>query len=139
MDNTSPMFSESNRQQTVRAALLYILLAALVLTGGCYRKKAAKARQARLIAGENMELKRTLGDCEGEIIKLNRQHDQEILGLQNKLLACQRRSARLQEDIEKGIDKRADSVGETVMAENARLRAENARLQAEIKRLLEQN
>lgn len=111
---------------------LVLVLAIFLLVAGCQRDRTPGEKQARLIAAENMQLEKQLARRQDEIAKLKAQHAKDINRLEDQLAACQRRNERLQKDLDKGIAERADSVRDTVMAENARLRAE-------IKRLKEQN
>ena len=132
MGNLLPMLIESDRGRTAWAAKLPILLVVLILAGGCHRDRTPGEKQARLIAAENMQLEKQLTRQQVEIDKLKAQHARDIKKLEDQLAAYQRRNERLQQDIDKGIAERADSVTATVLAENARLRAE-------IERLREQN
>jgi septal ring factor EnvC (AmiA/AmiB activator) len=131
MGNLLPMLIESDRGQTAWAAKLPILLAVLILAGGCQRDRTPGEKQARLIAAENMQLEKQLARQQDEIDKLNKQHAKDIEKLEDRLAACQRRNERLQQDLDKGIAERADSVRDTVMAENARLRREIERLKSQ--------
>lgn len=106
--------------------LLVSLLVVLMLAGGC--RNRSKGKYARLVAAENMQLKRLLGDCEAETAKLKRQHIEDVKKLEDELTACRNRNEHLQKDLQEGIAERADSVTATVMAENARLRDEIKRL-----------
>ena len=110
---------------------LFFVVAVLLVIAGCHRDRTPGEKQARLIAAENMQLEKQLADQEAEIDKLKKQHAKDIKKLEDQLAACQRRNARLQQDIDKGIGERADSVRDTVMAENARLRAEIERLKSQ--------
>ena len=109
-----------------------LVLILLLLAGGCQRFRTPGAKEARLIAAENMQLEGELADCQTEIARITKEQTRSMKELQDKLVACQKRNEHLQKDIQEGIAKRTDSVLSTVMAENARLRAE-------IKRLLGQN
>ena len=110
----------TDRGQAAWAAKLPILLAVLVLAGGCQQDRTPDEKQARLIAAENMQLEKQLADQQDEIDKLKAQHAKDIEKLEDQLAACKRRNERLQKDLDKGIAERADSVRDTVLAENAK-------------------
>lgn len=115
---------------------LLVLIAGLLMvslsTGGCCREQTPDAKQARLIAAESMQLKQRLADLEDEIARLKAQHAQDLKRRADQLAACQERVEALENDLQKGIAERVNSVTATVMAENARLRREIERLRKQL-------
>lgn len=108
--------------------LIGALLIVSLLIVGCRQDKAPQARQARLIAVENAQLKERLTDVEAR-------HAKELGRCQEELAVCRRRIETLERDLQKGIAARVNSVTMAVMNENARLRQEIEELRAEIARL----
>lgn len=119
-------------KRSAYVVLVVGLLVVFLWAGGCHHDKTPGAKQARLIAAENIQLEAQLADCRAEIAKLEERHAEAVKKLEDELAACRKRNDLLRKDLEEGIAERADSVTATVMAENVRLRAE-------IKRLKEQN
>lgn len=138
--NLLPIPIESDRGQTAWAAGLSILLVVGLLmvslpAGGCRHEKTPGAKQARLIAAENIQLKKHLADREAELARAETQHAQDVEQCEERLAACQERTENLQKDLQKGIAERVNSVTAAVVDENARLRQEIQKLRAEIDNL----
>ena len=116
------MTGEDSRHERPAAILLIVLLFVV----GCRQDKTPQAKQARLIAVENMQLKERLADIEAR-------HANEFGRCQEELAVCRRRIETLERDLQKGIAARVNSVTMAVMNENARLRQEIEQLRAEVR------
>lgn len=106
---------------------IVLLFGALMLTGSCRTHEPPDAKQARLIAAENIELNEQLSRHETEMTELKARHAEELARKEQELAACQERIETLRAD----LAKRVDSVMAAVMAENARLRRQIQDLQAQ--------
>jgi len=111
------------------------LLVISILAGGCHRESTPGTKQARLIAAENIQLKRRLVSRDGEVDKLKTQHAKDLRQREAQLAACRKRIQTLESDLQKGIAERVSSVTTAVVDENAKLRREVERLRAEIEKL----
>ncbi len=105
-----------------------IVLIVLLFVIGCRQDRTPQAKQARLIAVENAQLKERL-------VAVEARHGKELGHCQEELAVCRRRIETLERDLQKGIAARVNSVTMAVMNENARLRQEIEQLRAEVARL----
>ena len=110
------------------------LLAVAIWVGGCHRQVTPGAKQARLIAAENMQLKKSLTSRQAELDQLEAQHAEEMQRKDAQLAACRKRIAALESDLKQGIAERVNSVTAAVMDENARLRRELEKLKTRLPR-----
>ncbi len=117
-----------------RFGLVAGLLAIAILAGGCHHETAPGTKQARLIAAENLQLKKSLTSHEAELDKLRTQHARDLKQKEDQLAACRARIVTLQSDLQGGIAERVNSVTAAVMDENARLRREVETLRARLPR-----
>ena len=117
---------------------------AVILLPGCQpqsrhliqeQPEAPHQQQARLRAAEDADLQRQLAAREAEIETLRQKHAQELRVRDQELIRCKVRIGKLEQDLQKGIDERIQSVTAPVLDENARLRQEIEQLKAEIKKL----
>ncbi len=122
-----------------RRTLILVVVVGSMLGGGsgCQQETAPEAKQARLIAAENIQLRRQLADCEGEMEKLRVRCAEEVEQREARMAACQKRIEALERDFQDGIARQVGSVMAAVMDENARLRREIETLRAEIESIRE--
>ena len=110
------------------------LIALALMASGCHRGTTPGTKQARLIAAENMQLKKSLTSRQAELDQLEAQHAEEMQRKDAQLAACRKRIAALESDLKQGIAERVNSVTAAVMDENARLRREIEELKAQLPR-----
>jgi len=116
--------------RVVVAVTSFVVAAALA---GCQQPTPSE-KQARLLAAENIDLKRQVADQQKEIAALQRKHGEELARRDQEVARCQARIEALQKDLQKGIAERVGDVTTRVMDENAQLRKQVERLQAELKK-----
>ncbi len=118
-------------------AIRFVVASSIALTlmaSGCHRETTPGTKQARLIAAENMQLKKSLTGRQSELDELKAQHAKELQQKDAELAACRKRIAALESDLEKGIAERVSGVTAAVMDENARLRRELEKLKTQLPR-----
>lgn len=102
---------------------------------GCQQPQTPNERQARLLAAENLQLRKQLADQQARLESLQKQQAQRIQQQEQELSRCQARAEQLQKDLEKGIAERVGDVTTKVVDENARLRKQIESLQSQLKKL----
>ena len=95
------------------------------LIAGCDQ---ASNKRCRLIADENMQLKRDVEQLKGEL----GQRDEEIKQGKKQLENCLQGKKFLQKNIQKGFRPDANDILPSILKSNARLREENKKLKAQI-------
>ena len=117
--------------RVVTAVTSFIVAAVLA---GCQQPQTPSEKQARLLAAENIQLKRQLADQRTQMETLQKQQNQKLQQQDQDLSKCQARAEQLQKDLDKGIAERVGDVTTKVMDENARLRKQIESLQSKLKK-----
>ncbi len=113
---------------------------ALMAVTGCQDQQSqdpeiGNVKKHRLIAAENMDLRRKLAKRDQQIEKLKAEHAEELQAKDELIAQAQERAQRWKEQADKGVEKEVQSVLAVVMAKNAKLQAENAALKAQLEAL----
>ena len=109
----------------------------MILAVGC-RQEQVSDKKARLIAAENIELKREVASRDTEMEKLKELHQKEIERQEKILVECKERNGVLEKELKQDLEERVSGITSTVMNENAKLREEINNLKAEIQKLKRQ-
>ncbi|MFQ6034668.1 MAG: hypothetical protein ACE5NM_02330 [Sedimentisphaerales bacterium] len=119
---------------------------AIVAGAGCQSTGRLSAEQelsiekkSRLIAAENIQLKKKLEQRDKEIQKLKKQYDKEIKQLKEELTKCQKQKEILEKRLKKGVKEQVDEVLTAVVEENAKLHKEIKELKTQIEKLKDKN
>ncbi|MBN2137130.1 MAG: hypothetical protein JW720_04940 [Sedimentisphaerales bacterium] len=120
--------------------LLYVVLVAafavaLVSAAGCQESQTPGDKKARLIAAENMELKKQIAQKDKEIEGLKTQYTVRLKLEQSKLAECRQKTADCQQELKEGMEKTVNDVLVAALEESAKIREENATLKEEIAKL----
>ncbi len=107
---------------------------AVALVAGCGEKEAPSVRQSRAIAAENIQLQKDLERSNARIENIKKQYDKELERQQKLLEKCQKEREDFREKSRQNVRDQVESVFDTVMADNTRLRQENAMLKAQIEK-----
>ena len=121
-----------------RAARKIFVLAVCVvvmLIVGCGQQEPPGMKKSRLIAAENMQLKRELEQCNREIEKLRELHNKEIKKQEELLAKCVREKDSWKQKARQNVKNQVKGVFDAVMEQNAKLREENKKLKAQIEKL----
>jgi len=135
-------------RRPARKALIIVAGIVLMHIAGCQEAQTETpgAKKNRLIAAQNIELKKQVAqhDKQIEYLKarhgkqiegLNEQHAKQLKGEQKKVEDCQRQAQGCEEQLAKKMD---DTVGEiltSALEEGAKVREENETLKAQIAEL----
>jgi len=115
-----------------------IALIIIVLGTSCQEEQQQSERKTRLIADENIQLKRQLVERDDVIERLNRQYAEQIKQKDELLKNCEQQKITLKEQVMRTIDEQVSSVLANVLDENAKSRDEINNLKAKIEKLKEQ-
>ena len=94
------------------------------------------AKKSRLIASENLELKKELAGRDKEIARLKELHSKEIKRQEELLAKCQEEKEYWKKKSEENVEKQIAEVSTAVMELNAKLQEENENLKAQIDKLM---
>lgn len=107
----------------------------IMLIAGCEEQNLSSTKKSRLIAVENMELKKELEQRGEEIKRLQEQHEKQIKQQEQKLAICLKQKEAFKKQLGQNIQEKVGSVVNAVMQENKKLRKENEGLKAQIEKL----
>ena len=120
-------------------AFILIVGIALMLTAGCGgQNEPPSVKKSRVIAAENIELRKELAQSSKEIEKLKAQHGREIDEQKKLLQTCLQEKETLKKKSRQNIRSQVKGVLDTVLEENKKLRDENSKLKAQIEELQKQ-
>ena len=114
-------------------ALFITIGLGVLLIAGCGEKEPPSVKQSRVIAAENIELKKQLDRSNARIENLKEQYDKELDKQQKLLKKCKQERDQWKAKSQQNVRDQVKDVLDTVMAENAKLHEENAILKAQIK------
>jgi len=119
-----------------RACALVLLCSfVLILAGGCGQPESPSVKKCRVIAAENIELKKELAKSNKEIEILKAQYRKKTDEQKEQLQKCLQENEALKEKSRQNIRDQVKGVLDTILEENKKLRDENARLKAQIEEL----
>ena len=107
----------------------------IMLAAGCEEQNLSNVKKHRLIATENIQLKKQLQQRDAEIEKQKPLCDKKIERQKKLLEKCRLVKMVLEERVNENIQERVDAVLTAVMEKNANLQKENNQLKAEIGQL----
>ncbi|TKJ39429.1 MAG: hypothetical protein CEE38_01440 [Planctomycetes bacterium B3_Pla] len=114
-------------------ALFITIGLGVLLIAGCGEKEPPSVKQSRVIAAENIELKKQLNRSNARIENLKEQYDKELDKKHKLLVKCKQERDQWKAKSQQNVRDQVKDVLDTVMAENTRLREENAILKSQIK------
>jgi hypothetical protein len=127
------------------SALVLLCSCVLMLTIGCGQPESPGVKKCRVIAAENIELKKELAKSNKEIEMLKEQYRKKIDEQREQLQKCLQEKEQLKEKSRQNVRDQVKSVLDNVLEENKKLRestgrltAENTRLKAQIEELQKQ-
>ena len=116
-------------------AFILVFAIALISAAGCQKAQAPSEKKSRLIAAENIELKKQLAQRDKQIEGLKTKHAAQIKQEQGKLTQCQKQTADCRQQLKEDMDEKVNEVLVAMMDESAKIRMENLALKAEIDEL----
>jgi len=135
-------------RKPARKALIIVVGIVLVHIAGCQEAQTETpgTKKNRLIAAQNIELKKQVAQRDKQIEDLKTRHGKQIEGLneqhakqlkeeQKKLEDCQRQAQDCQEQLGKKMDETVGEILTSTLEEGAKIREENEALKAQIAEL----
>jgi len=121
-----------------RAWKTFVLAAGTVvimLIAGCEKENAPDTKRSRLIATENIRLKKELEQRDKEIKRQKELHNKKIKQQQKLLEKCLKEKNAWKKSAQGNIQEQVDKVLAGVMENYAKLREENKNLKVQIEKL----
>ena len=115
--------------------IVAVSIIVIVFIAGCEEQQLSGEKKSRLIAAENMELKRELQRRSKEIEGLKELYDREIEKQEKLLAKCQEEKETWKEKSRQNVRNQVNDVADALMEQNAKLRRENEKLKAQIEQL----
>ena len=124
----------------VPAIKTFVLLVSLAVvpTIGCGPQEPPNVKKTRVIAAENIELRKELDRRNEEIEMLKEQHGRELDEQKKLLQTCLQEKEDWQNKSRQNIRNQVKGVLDTVLEENTKLREENKQLRSQIAKLQKQ-
>lgn len=119
-------------------ALVLLCSLALILTIGCGPQEPQNVKKTRVIAAENIELRKQLDRRNKEIEMLKEQNKKETNAQKKQLQECLQEKEEWQNKSRQNIRNQVKGVLDTVLEENTKLREENNQLRSQIAELQKQ-
>jgi hypothetical protein len=115
-----------------------VVCIAVMLTIGCGPQEQPNVKKTRVIAAENIELRKQLDRRNKEIEMLKEQYDKETKAQKKLFQECLLEKEEWQNKSRQNIRNQVKGVLDTVLEENTKLREENTKLKAQIAELQKQ-
>jgi hypothetical protein len=115
--------------------VLAVSVVVIMLVAGCQEQELPSAKKSRLIAAENMQLKKELERHSSDIEGLTDLHNREIEKQEKLLAKCLEEKETWKEKSRQNIRNQVNGVVDALMEQNAELRRENEKLKAQIEEL----
>lgn len=128
------------KRRAQKAFVLAVSIVVIMLIAGCDEEQnlsstKSAVKKHRLIAAENMRLKKDLERRDKEIKSQKELHNKKSKQQQELLEKCLKEKNACQERTQQDIQKQVDSVLTVVMEKSEELRKENESLKAQIEKL----
>jgi len=122
-------------KEPIQKIFILVIGVAIALGAGCQEQGLPSGKKCRLIAAENVQLKKELEQCDKEIERLKKLHDEEIKQQEDLLTKCLQEKETWKQKAQQNIKEQVDSVLAAVVDENTKLREEIKNLKAELDEL----
>jgi len=106
-----------------------------MLIAGCEGQELPSAKKSRLIAAENMQLKKELEQRSQEIERLKELHDKQMKEQEELLEKCLEEKETWKKKSWQNVRNQVKGVFDAIMEQNAKLRQENEKLKAQIEEI----
>ncbi len=107
----------------------------IMLVASCQEQGGANDKMSRVIAAENMKLKKTLEDTAKEVERLKQVNSSESKRQGELLAKCLEEKEIWEKKSEENVKEQVGELLENLMDESAKLRDENEGLKAQIEKL----
>ncbi len=114
---------------------VFAVCVVVLLIAGCVEQEPPGVKKSRLIAVENMQLKRELEQSSREIERLKELHNRESRKQEKLLAECVQEKESWKQKARQNVKNQVKGVFDAVMEQNAKLLEENKKLRSEIEKL----
>lgn len=118
-----------------KISALTVCAVVIMLIAGCGQKEPPDMKKSRLIAVENMRLKKELELRNKEIERLQELRNKESKKQEKLLAESVKEKENWKQKALQNVKKQMEGVFDTVIEQNAKLRRENEELKAQIEKL----
>jgi hypothetical protein len=116
--------------------LLFAACVTIVISSiGCQEEDLSDDKRSRVIAAENIRLKKEVQKRNELIDKLKKQHEKKVQQQEELLAKYAKQKAILEKQLQQGVESQVDEVLANVMEENVKLRGEINKLEAQLDEL----
>ena len=122
-------------KRPVRKIFVLIVCFVVMSIAGCGGQEPPSVKKGRLIAVENMRLKKELEQRSKEIERLNELHNKESKKQEKLLAECVQEKESWKQKARQNVKNQVKGVFDAVMEQNVKLREENEKLKAQIEKL----
>ncbi len=105
---------------------------ALVLIAGCGEKEPPSVKQSRVIAADNMQLRKDLERSNARFENMKDQYEKELEKQRESLKECEKERDQWRVKSRRNVRDQAQSLVDPLMAEITRLREANKKLTAQL-------
>ncbi len=125
------------KRNILKALVLAAGAVAIMLNVGCeeQQQQQPSAKMAKVVAAENIQLKKDLQQRDSDIEKLKEQHANELREQQKLIAKCQEEKRDLQEQLAGEFQGQLDNLVGSIAEENKNLKAQIETLKAELEKL----
>jgi hypothetical protein len=120
-----------------KTILLTVCVAIVILSIGCQEEDLSSDKRSRVIAAENIRLKKEVKKRDELIDRLKKQHKKKVKQQEELLAKYAKQKAILEKQLQQGVENEVDEVLANVIEENVKLRDEINKLEAELNELVE--
>jgi len=107
----------------------------VISIAGCQEQEQPGTKKSRLIAAENMQLKKELEQRSEEIERLEELHDRQMKEQAELLEKCLQEKDAWKEKSRQNVRNQVKGVVDAIMEQNVKLREENKKLKEQIEEL----
>ncbi len=122
-------------KRAVRKIFVLAVGVVVMSIAGCGEQGPPSVKKSRLIAVENMRLKKELEQSSKEIERLKELHNRESRKQEKILAKCVQEKESWKQKSQQNVKNQVKGVFDAVMEQNAKLLEENKKLKAEIEKL----
>jgi len=122
-------------KRAIRKIFVLAVGVVVMLVAGCGQQELPGVKRSRLIAVENMRLKKELGQRNKEIERLNELRNKESKKQEKLLAECMQEKMSWKQKARQNVRKQVKGVFDAVMEQNVKLSEENEKLKAQIEKL----
>jgi DNA repair exonuclease SbcCD ATPase subunit len=118
-----------------KTVLLAAGITVIMLSAGCQEEELQSDKKNRVIAAENIQLKKEIKKRDETIKRLKKQHEKKLQQQEELLDKYAKQKEALEKQLQQGVKNQIDDVLADLIEENAKLRDEIKKLEAELEEL----